>query len=77
LLRRSQRTADKVDFAWQDWPLAELAVFCTLKHASVSPPMLTLPDFGKPFGIQADASNVGCGATLMQDDEVAAYMSRK
>jgi hypothetical protein len=69
-------TAYKVVFTWQDWPPAELAAFNALKHALVSPPV-PLPDSDKPFVIQADASNVGCGATLMQDDKVVAYMSRK
>jgi hypothetical protein len=70
-------TANNVPFDWQNWQPAELAAFHALKHRLVSNPMLTLPDFTKPFVVQADASNVGCDATLMQDDIVVAYMSCK
>ena len=37
--------------------------------------MLVLPDFGKPFTIETDASDVALGAVLMQGERPVAYFS--
>lgn len=55
--------------------------FEELKLRLVSSPVLSSPDFQKPFFVQCDASNVGIGAVLFQKDEVGEhpieYFSRK
>lgn len=47
--------------------------FQQLKHALVTAPVLSLPDFTKSFTI---ASNYGIGAVLMQDNHPIAYLSK-
>ncbi|XP_028753579.1 uncharacterized protein LOC114713158 [Neltuma alba] len=54
----------KDGFRWNDE--AHLA-FETLKEAIVHDPVLTLPDFSKPFVLEIDASRVGIGAMLSQE----------
>lgn len=55
--------------------------FMALKSALTSTPVLSVPDFTRPFVVQCDASNKGIGAVLFQcEDDVerpVAYASRK
>lgn len=60
-------------FKWN--PKAEEA-FKHLKEALASSPVLALPDLSKPFTIEADASQFGIGAVLMQDQHPIAYISK-
>ena len=39
------------------------------KDIAGNSPMLTMPDFQKPFIIYVDASELGVGAVLMQDND--------
>ena len=60
--------------AWSD---AHTAAFEALKEALTSPPLLRLPDFEKDFTIISDASLLGTGAVLLQEEHPVAYTSRK
>ncbi|MGH0131921.1 UNVERIFIED_CONTAM: hypothetical protein FKN15_057343 [Acipenser sinensis] len=63
---------------WDD--KAEQA-FNSLKEALCSDPVLVVPDFGKEFILQTDASEVGLGAVLSQEIEgvehPVLFLSRK
>ena len=56
-------------------PAAELA-FEELKKVMTHAPLLSLPNFSKPFAIECDASGAGIGAVLMQDGHPIAYFSK-
>jgi hypothetical protein len=49
-------------FAWTD---DQNVAFQTLKKALIEAPVLALPNFKKPFSVEADACGVGVGAVLM------------
>ena len=58
----------------------EREAFQTLKTALTHEPILCHPDWDKPFILHTDASNMGLGATLLQDvdgkENVICYASR-
>ena len=62
--------------AFQFTPAAQ-AAFETLKQRMVGAPVLHLPDFDKDFVVETDASNIGIGAVLMQDNHPLSYFSKK
>ena len=49
--------------------------FKQLKVALTSPPILCLPDFTQRFVIECDASEIGLGAILTQQNRLVAYFS--
>ena len=49
-----------------EWDDAQIHAFEELKSRLMSAPILTYPDFSKPFVIACDASDVGIGAALLQ-----------
>ena len=64
------------------WTVQCEAAFQELKRLLCSAPILSSPDFDKPFILQTDASEYGVGAVLSQRDQHGrdhpfAYFSRK
>ena len=68
-----QLTSKGVEFKWSD--LCQKA-FVHLKQCLLSPPILATPNFSIEFTLCTDASDLGLGAVLQQDNRVIAYTSR-
>jgi hypothetical protein len=49
----------------------------SLKNKLVNAPIIALPESGKCFTVYMDASRIGLGCVLMQEDRVIAYGSRQ
>ena len=62
----------KDSFKWV--PEADIA-FQTLKTAISQVLILALPNFSKPFVVETDASGIGIGAVLLQQDKPLAFFS--
>jgi hypothetical protein len=58
------------------WSVKCQANFKELKKRLTIAPVLTLPDLSKSFSIYCDASHLGLGHVLMQEERVVAYASR-
>jgi hypothetical protein len=58
------------------WTTEHLTTFEALKQALCSAPVLGIPNFSKPFGIETDACQAGVGAVLLQDGHPLAYVSK-
>src|SRR3569833_1947630 len=51
--------------------------FLALKHCLTEAPLLISPDVSKPYEVVTDASTIGIGAVLLQDNRPIAFESRK
>jgi hypothetical protein len=63
----------KKGFSWND---QAQAAFEQLKESMVNTPVLSLPNFDKPFSIETDACATGIGAVLVQEGHPVAYFSK-
>src|SRR6266542_1484840 len=52
-----------------EWTVSQQTVFDILKRKLTEEPILAHPDFTKMFKLYTDASDVGLGAVLMQEDD--------
>lgn len=58
------------------WSSATDTAFQLLKQKLTQAPVLAVPDFNKQFTVETDASDLGIGAVLMQDQHPIAYLSQ-
>lgn len=61
-----EATSKNVRYSWDE---RKQQAFEKLKEALISPPVLSYPDFEKPFIVETDASKVAVGAVLCQRGE--------
>src|SRR5438105_5617313 len=59
------------------WGQAQEDSFTLLKENLTNAPLLQLPDFGKTFELECDASGIGIGGVLTQEGKPVAYLSEK
>jgi hypothetical protein len=59
------------------WGPAQEQAFDMLKEKLTHAPLLQLPDFGKTFELECDASGIGIGGVLLQEGKPVAYFSEK
>ena len=63
------------DVEWS-WQTQQQAAFDQTKQLVAKHPVLTYYDVSKPVTVQCDASDIGLGAVLLQENTPVAYASR-
>ena len=56
-----------------NWDVDTIAAFETLQSALTQAPVLAIPDFSKAFVLETDASGIGIGTVLSQNNHPVAY----
>ena len=64
-LETCTRKGNPIEVVWNE---TRDQAFQELKRRISTPPILKLPDVTKPFILQTDASHIGIGAVLLQED---------
>ena len=59
------------------WSESATTSFAALKSAMCSAPVRHLLDFASPFILETDASDLGIGVVLLQNNHPIAYFSKK
>jgi hypothetical protein len=59
------------------WGAAQEHSFNTLIDKLTHAPLLQLPDFGKTFELECDATGIGIGGVFLQEGKLIAYFSEK
>ncbi|KAL2248274.1 UNVERIFIED_CONTAM: Transposon Ty3-G Gag-Pol polyprotein [Sesamum indicum] len=70
----NELTKKNVPFKWGN---TQKKAFQAIKEKLTHAPLLALPDFGKTFAIECDASGISIGGVLMQGGRPVAYFSEK
>ena len=70
----TELTRKSMRFSWSDRCEAS---FQELKQRLITAPLLSLPSENGKFVVYCDASKLGLGCVLMQEDRVIAYASRQ
>ncbi|KAJ9564492.1 hypothetical protein OSB04_000458 [Centaurea solstitialis] len=77
LARLAKPLTDLLQGSTFHWNPEARAAFITLKQAMANLPTIALPDFSKSFDVPTDASGMGIGAVLSQNDHPIAFFSKK
>jgi len=64
-------------YDWTHWHRSDIEAFEATKKALTDAVVLHLPDLSAEFTLQTDASEIGCGGTLLQDNKPVAFYSHK
>ena len=59
------------------WSKHAKTAFVKLKSMLTNAPMFALPNFAEPFVLETDASSVGIGAVLSQNNHPISFFSKK
>lgn len=59
------------------WNTFAASAFLKLKEVMTSAPVLAIPNFQLPFTLETDASGIGIGAVLSQNNHLIGYFSKK